>query len=166
MGLVAAIYTCFVAVADSAEIARSATEELRIQQYLRQHFEQHLRAVHANVNAEYAFEGVDESGAYGDADSLTFTTTLPTSGAKSLPGIVQKVTYQIDDPSLDGDSGFQTFDQDVPEEDEKASVTLYITEQPLVLGEDNEDEAFFEEDDEDLWQREIPIRSLMSDPPV
>jgi prepilin-type N-terminal cleavage/methylation domain-containing protein len=159
-GLVAGIYACFAGVASSAEIARSATEELRIQQYLRAHFEQHLRAVHANVRAEYAFVGEDGSGAYGDADTLTFTTTLPTSGAKSLPGIVKTVTYEIDDPSLDGDSGFQTFDQDVPEDEEKPSVMLYITESPLVLGEENEDEAFFEDDEDNPWQREIPIRSL------
>lgn len=159
VGLVGAVYVSFVSVADTAEIARSTTEDLRIQQYLRTHFSNHLSAVHANPSGEYALVGEDESGAFGEADSLTFTTTLPTSGAKSLPGIVKTVTYAIDDPSISGGGGFQTFDQDVPEDQEKASVTLFITEQPLVLGEDS-DEEFFEEDDGGLWQREIPIRSL------
>lgn len=157
VALVGAVYTCFVSVADTAEIARGATEELRTQRYLREHFINHLGAVHANVRGEYAFIGEDESGAYGPADTLTFATSLPTSGAKSLPGIVKTVEYLIDDPSTSETGGFQTFDIDAVEE--KPSVTLFITEAPLVLGEDS-DEEFFEDDEEGLWQREIPIRSI------
>jgi len=157
VALVGAIYTSFVAVADSAEIARSATEELRIQQYLREHFGNHLAAVHASVFGEYALIGEDGSAAYGPADTLTFVTSLPTSGAKSLPGIVKTVKYHIDDPSVSGDSAFQSFAIDTVEE--KPSVTLFITEQPLVLGENSGDD-FFSKGDEGLWQREIPIRSI------
>lgn len=159
VGLVAAVYISFVSVADTASLARSATEDLRIQQYLREHFTNHIGAIHANMTGEYALVGEDESGTFGEADTLSFTTTLPTSGAKSLPGIVKTVTYEIDDPSQSDGGDFQTFAEDVPEGEEKASVMLYITEQPLVLGEDS-DEEFFEEDEEGLWQREIPIRSL------
>lgn len=157
--LVGALYTCFVSVVNTAEIARSTTEAMRIQRYLREHFINHLSAIHAQSSGEYAFIGEDESGAYGPADSLTFVTSLPTSGARSLPGIVKKVEYLIDDPSFSEESGFQTFGAD--ETEEKPSVTLFITERPLVLGEDS-DEEFFESDEEEegLWQREIPIRSL------
>ncbi len=157
VGLVAAIYTSFIAVADSAEIARSSTDEMRIQTYLREHLGTNLSAVHANFSGEYALVGEDESGAFGPADTLSFVTTLPTSGAKSLPGIVKKVEYLIDDPTTSEDSVFKTFGADIDEE--KPSVTLFITERPLTLGEDS-DEAFFEDDEEGLWQREIPIRSI------
>ncbi len=159
--LVGALYTCFVSVANTAEIARSSTEELRIQRYLREHIGNHLSAVHASVSGEYALVGEDDSGAYGPADSLTFTTTLPTSGAKSLPGIVKTVEYLIDDPSFSEEGGFQTFDLDADVAEEKASVMLFITERPLALaGLSGSDEEFFEDDEEGLWRREIPIRSL------
>jgi prepilin-type N-terminal cleavage/methylation domain-containing protein len=157
VGLVSAVYISFVSVADTAEIARASTEELRIQQYLRDHFSNHLGSVHASISGEYAFIGEDDSGAYGPADTLTFVTTLPTSGAKSLPGIVKTVDYHIDDPSLSEEGGFLTFDTDVVEERE--SVTLFVTERPLALGEDD-DEGLFEDDEEGLWEREIPIRSM------
>ena len=159
--LTGSLYACFVSVVDSAEIARSSMEGLRVQEFLREHFNNNLSAVHANPSGEYALIGEDESGAYGPADKLSITTTLPTSGALSLPGIVKTVEYKIDEPSFDEEGGFKTFTIDAPAEDEEMeSVMMYITERPLILGEDGEGGDLFVDDEEGLWKREVPIRSL------
>ena len=154
--LTGSLYTCFISVVDSAEIARSSIEGLRVQEFLREHFNNNLSAVHASPVGEYALIGEDESGAYGPADTLSFTTTLPTSGALSLPGIVKTVEYKIDEPSFEDEGGFKTFTIDAPAEDEEMeSVMMFITERPLVLGEDGEGGDLFVDDEAGLWQREV-----------
>jgi prepilin-type N-terminal cleavage/methylation domain-containing protein len=162
--LVGAVYTCFVSVADTADIARTSADELRVQQQLWKHFTENIGAIHPNPNAEYALVGEDESGSFGDADTLRFVTQLPMSGAKALPGLVKKVEYHIDDPSVSEEGGFQTFAIDEAPTEEKEGVTLFITESPLVLfGEDEGGELFEAEDageDEIVWERELPVRSV------
>lgn len=162
--LVSAVYTCFVSVADTAEIARTSADELRIQQLLWKHFTENIGAVLPNPNGEYALVGEDESGAYGPADTLRFVTQLPMSGAKSLPGIVKKVEYHVDDPSVAESGGFQTFAIDAAPTDEKEGVTLFIKESPLVLFGEGEGGDLFEAEDAGdeaiTWERELPIRSV------
>lgn len=162
--LVSAVYTCFVSVADTAEIARASADELRVQQLLWKHFTENISAVIPNPNGEYALVGEDESGTYGPSDTLRFSTELPMGGAKSLPGIVKKVEYHVDDPSVGEEGGFQKFAIDDAPVEEKEAVTLFISESPLVLfGESEGGELFEAEDageDEIKWEREVPIRSL------
>jgi len=160
--LVGGLYVCFVSVADTAAIARSASEELRVKQFLWNHLRDQLGSVIPKTDGEYAFVGENESGSFGDADTLRFTTSLPMAGAKSLPGITKTVEYFIDDPSQGKTGAFRTFEDDAAEEQE--GVTLFITEKPLVLLAGEEGDLFkneeLEGDDESLWQREVPIRSI------
>ena len=162
--LVGAVYTCFVSVADTADIARTSADELRIQQLLWKHFTENISAAHPNPNGEYALVGEDESGTYGPSDTLRLVTQLPMSGAKSLPGLVKKVEYHVDDPSMSEEGGFQTFAIDEVSAEEKEGVTLFITESPLVLFGEGEGGELFEAEDageeEIVWERELPIRSM------
>lgn len=163
--LTGGLYVCFVSVADTAEIARTSTEELRARQYLWNHFRDHLGAIAPNPAGEYALVGEDDSGPYGDADTLRFTSVLPMSGAKSLPGMVKTVEYFIDDPSFEDPGGFRTFEgEGAPEVTEKEGVTLFIVEKPLVLLGGGEGDLFSAEyvNEEEVreWQREVPIRSI------
>ncbi len=161
--LVGGVYVCFASVADTADIARTASEELRVKQFIWNNLRDQLSSVSSKTDGEYAFVGEDESGSFGAVDTLRFVTSLPMAGAKSLPGIAKVVEYYIDDPSYEGAaaSGFRTFD-DV-EEEEQEGVTLFITERPLVLlaGEGGD---FFEEEEpeegENVWEREVPIQSF------
>jgi prepilin-type N-terminal cleavage/methylation domain-containing protein len=160
--LVGGVYVCFASVADTADFARTASDELRIKQFIWNHVRDQLASISAKTDGEYALVGEDESGTYGDADTLRFVTSLPMAGAKSLPGITKVVEYYIDDPSLEDASGFTTFD-DGALEDEREGATLFISETPLVLLPGGEGELFpetYEEEDEDAWIREVPIRSI------
>lgn len=162
--LVGGVYTCFVSVADTADIARTSADDLRVQQLLWKHFTENIAAIHPNPNAEYALVGEDESGAYGPSDTLRFVTQLPMSGAKSLPGLVKKVEYHVDDPTVSEESGFQKFAIDAPVEEEKEAVTLFMTESPLVLFGEEEGGGLFEAEDAgekaQVWEREVPIRAV------
>lgn len=170
--LVGGVYACFVSVADTADIARTATEQLRVEQYLWKHFSENLGSISPNPSGEYALVGEDDSGAFGPADTLRFTTSLPMSGARALPGIEKTVEYYVDDPSSGEAGGFKTFaiDEDLAAED-TPSVTLFITERPLVLlGEDESGDSFKAgagagagadtDTEEGPWEREVPIRSI------
>lgn len=160
--LVGGVYVCFASVADTADIARTASEELRLKQFVWNHLRDHLSSISPKIGGEYALVGEDDSGPYGDADTLRFTTSLPMAGAKSLPGMAKTVEYYIDDPSYEDTSGFRTFD----EEPEQAieGVSLFITESPLRLLAGEEGELFQEEgpdgEEEGQWEREITIRSI------
>lgn len=165
--LVGGVYACFVSVADTAEIARTATEQLRVEQYLWKHLSENLASVTAQATGEYALVGEDESGALGPADTLRFTTVLPMTGAKSLPGIVKTVEYYVDDPSSGSGTGFRTFAMDeAVEAEDTPAVTLYISERPLELlsgeesGESLLDAAEDDEEGAGVWEREVPIRSI------
>ena len=162
--LVSAVYTCFVSVADTADIARTSADELRVQQQLWKHFTENIGAVHPNPNGEYALVGEDESGSFGPSDTLRFVTQLPMSGAKSLPGLVKKVEYHVDDPSVSEEGGFEKFAIDAAPTEEQEGVTLFITESPLVLFGEGEGGELFEAEDagenEIKWERELSIRSV------
>lgn len=162
--LVSAVYTCFVSVADTADIARTSADELRIQQLLWKHFTENISAVHPNPNGEYGLVGEDESGTFGPSDTLRFVTQLPMSGAKSLPGLVKKVEYHVEDPTVTEEGGFEKFAIDDAPTEEQLGVTLFITESPLVLFGEGEGGELFEAEDagenEMVWEREVPIRSV------
>lgn len=160
--LVGGVYVCFASVATTAEIAREASESLRLRQFLWNQLRDDLASISAKPDGEYALIGEDGSGPFGDADTLRFATSLPLSGAKSLPGIVKLVEYYIDDGSGDGEGLFRTFDG--VEREEQEGTTLFITEKPLVLlagGDELFPAAELRQDSEEgVWEREIPIRSF------
>jgi len=161
--LVGGVYICFASVADTADIARTASEQLRVKQFLWNHLRDQLASVSPKTDGEYAFVGEDESGSFGAADTLRFTSSLPMAGAKSLPGITKTVEYYIDDPSFSdsGVGGFRTFDDG--EEEEQDGVTLYITESPLVLLAGEGGDLFEQEEPEEgenTWMREVSIQSF------
>lgn len=160
--LIGGVYVCFASVATTSEIAREASEDLRVRQYLWNQLRDDLASISAKPGGEYALVGEDGSGPFGDADTLRFATSLPLSGAKSLPGVVKQVEYYIDDGSGGGEGLFRTFEDE--EREDQEGTTLYITEKPLVLLAGDEElfpaAELSEDSEEGVWEREIPIRSF------
>lgn len=82
--------------------------------------------------ARYWLEGIDDQGAYGPADSITFATTAPLIGGTALPGVLKQVTYEVvRGTNEEGD--FLELDDDV------RSVTLQATETPIFEAADFEE---------------------------
>lgn len=113
--------------------------------------------------ARYWLEGIDDQGAYGPADSITFATTAPLIGGTALPGVLKQVTYEVvRKTNEDGD--FMDLDKDV------RSVTLEATETPIFEAadfEEGDDAGDFEAKDDLLgdvtyespgWS--VPVRTM------
>ncbi len=144
------IYAAFSSVITSSEVAREASDQLHQRQFLARRVSANLTqayqgwrpgAMHRLYSDQesgvlvtksmdtyplYWFRGENETGTYGPADKLTFSSSAPLMGHTSLPGFFKMVTLELL--------------RDVPDETETAlsldeeSETMYLraTETPVM----------------------------------
>ena len=121
------VYTSLFAVVESTENARIASEELQLRQFLVRNFRINLAQAYGDwrpgaslrrpisqqlntsqpnapveddlIETRFWLEGIDDSGANGPADTISFATTAPMSGGAALPGLIKQVRYEIVDAS-------------------------------------------------------------------
>lgn len=159
------VYSSFVSVTDTMALARDNADLLRFRQYIARSFTENMTAIYADAGsqqADYGLIGEDESGPFGDGDSIEFCTSLPMPGGDSLPGVLKRVRYELVDPGYD-EEGTGELAIDATGIAEPESMDLLITEEPLVLesedfGGDDTDNTL--EDEGAVRERRIPVRSM------
>jgi len=154
------VFVSFDTVTRTVAQARDNADRLRFRQYIWRSFSENIASIYTDASCEqsvYAFEGVDEEGPFGPADTMRFVTALPMPGAASLPGVLRTVEYTVVEPTEE-ESGDQ-FDIDQTLEAEGPQVMLEIRETPLVL-----DETAMEVNADAMNEmarvRHIPVRSV------
>lgn len=178
--VVTIVSSTFISVTTTMELARTGSERLRNRQFLYRIMENNLAAVYADpacLQADYQLLGEDDSGAFGDADRLTFCASLNMPGSRSLPGVFRKVTMEVlperEADALDA-SGAERLEVDeaaFEESDEESQgQTLVITLSPLTTTESFLDDSsgrtvasnFDSEDvpEEQIYRRKISVRSV------
>ncbi|MBI2425427.1 MAG: prepilin-type N-terminal cleavage/methylation domain-containing protein [Candidatus Hydrogenedentes bacterium] len=179
--IVSVVSGAFLSVTSTMDLARTGAERLRYRQLLYRIVTENLSAVYADAatqRSDFQFLGEDESGAFGDADRLSFCTSMSMPGARALPGILRKVTFEVvneREAAALGDTGSGALAVDAAAYEENAEAlqgqTLVITMSPL-----NTTESFLDKDSgasksnadrasEDVpadrvYIRKIPVRSV------
>lgn len=159
--VVTVVFISMSSIVNTTEATRAMQAELRQRQFLQENLFAHFQSVYADaacIEDEYQFFGESDESAYGPADTVSFCTSLPMSGAASLPGVLKVVTYQVQDM----ESGWGGWEDLVPPEEIREGVMLTITEQPLIaaLGEDSFGESMDYAGEESFATREVPLRSF------
>lgn len=94
--IVGVVYASFSTVINATEQARSASDEIRLRQFLTRQFQENFSSVYADValiNESNAFIGVSETSTRGSMDWVEFSAMSPLMGGLSPPGIVKRVRY-------------------------------------------------------------------------
>lgn len=120
------VYESFVSVTTTTDLARTEAAHLREREYIRRSFAENLNAVYSDAACmvpDFAF--------HGEADTLSFCTSLPMPGSTALPGELRGVTYEVGNG---GDIATPTagFSADTPTAD--SGTYLIITEAPVIRG--------------------------------
>jgi len=113
------VWASFFSVTESIGDTRATVEEMNQRAYLTRHFETNFTRTFSGwqPGAAYRpwsspedpvdtampesriffFEHTNDSGVYGDADSITFTSSAPLQGYDALPGHFKQVSYDLVD---------------------------------------------------------------------
>jgi prepilin-type N-terminal cleavage/methylation domain-containing protein len=156
------VYSSFFSVVESTEDTRLKAEELRLREFLTYTITNNLAqaygdwrpgaALHEMASdvrneadtriadamseegstSRYWMEGVDGTGPYGPADTLTFTSSAPLTGGMALPGFMKQVTLEIQQGESDEELKFGGEGPDA----EPPRLTLEMTETPSLEGPD------------------------------
>jgi prepilin-type N-terminal cleavage/methylation domain-containing protein len=143
------VYTSFFSVTESIGNTRDAVEQLNQQAYLTRHFNTNLTQAFsgwqpgasyrpwsrpedpvdtATPDAPiYWFEHTNDSGVYGDADSLTFASSAPLQGYDALPGHFKQISYELVDRS-----DLSDMEEFFEKEGIDSSMMLQVSEVPLM----------------------------------
>lgn len=160
----AIVYTSFVSVADTAEVARQSSADLRFQQYIYNSFSDNMSSIYTDppcLQQTYALIGEDESGPFGAADSITFCTSLPLPGSMALPGVLRKVRYELvpETEYVAGRMDRLTIDSAI--QAPGGRMMLQVTETPLAPQEEDEELSVDDELTADQARvRQIPVHSM------
>jgi len=152
------IYVSFSSVVNTMDIARVNAQDLEARRFLQENIAHNLRAIYSDAAcADPSFQllSEDESGAFGDADTLRFVASLPMPGAGSMPGQYIEVLYELTESYAgEGEDDLAPTDTEAP-----SGYVLRISEKPLTLkpiGTDFEVDAF----EYEPRVREVPINSI------
>lgn len=160
----AIVYSSFIAVTDSAEIARQAAADLRFQQYIYSSFSQNMSSIYTDqpcLQPNYALVGEDQGGPFGAADSISFCTALPMPGSMALPGILRKVRYELVPETEGGDGQIDMLTIDTALQAPTGRMLLQITESPLVPHAEDEELSVDDALSADQARvRQIPVHSM------
>lgn len=156
--LMSLVYISFSSVTNTMDLARDSADRLRFKQIIWRNLSSNLQGVYVDPGAfqpEYQFLGENEEGAYGPGDRLTFATTVPLPGARSLPGVAKVVTYELAD--------YNTVSPEIaaaiPYDASRPGGILLIREEPLQL----QSQDFVErvsDKEWDLYERAVPAASM------
>lgn len=156
--IVGIIYGGFSSVTNTMDVARGAAERLRFRQIVWRNLSGNLQGVYVDaacLQPEYQFLGENGDGAFGPADTLRFSASLPMPGARSLPGVSKVVTYALVDRSEAGSEVASL----LPLDEERPGSILLISEKPLRL----ESGDFVSENDDSLSEtneQAVPVASM------
>jgi len=156
--IVGIIYGSFSSVTNTMDMARGAAERLRFRQIVWRNFSGNLQGVYVDaacLQPEYQFLGENGDGAFGPADTLRFSASLPMPGARSLPGVSKVVTYALVDRNEAGSEVASL----LPPDEERPGSILLISEKPLRL----ESGDFVSENDDSLSEtneQAVPVASM------
>ncbi len=156
--LVGMVFASFASVTSSMDIARDNAERLRHRQVVWRNLTVNLQSVYADAacfQPEYQFLGESREGPQGPADMLRFVTSLSMPGARSLPGVLKVVTYElVDYGQLSAEIAAA-----LPYDESRPSGVLLIREEPLQL----ETQDFAANSSDPAWnsyERAIPAASI------
>jgi prepilin-type N-terminal cleavage/methylation domain-containing protein len=143
------VYTSFFSVTESIGNTRDAVEQINQQVYLTRHFQTNFSQTFSGwqpgaayrpwSNEQepidiatpeapiYWFEHNNDTGIYGDADSITFATSAPLQGYDALPGHFKQVTYDLVDRR-----DLRDMEEFFQKEGIESTMMLQVSEVPLM----------------------------------
>lgn len=136
--IVSIVYVSFDSIVDSSAVAETAARDMRLRQFLSRGFSATIPSIRVDEGAQiqsYQLLGEKNDGAYGPADKLQFVCAQNLLGARSLPGVIKRVTYEVVDRNAgDGEEAltgveFGEFEADAEEPD----LLLVYREKPLLV---------------------------------
>lgn len=156
--VVAIVYESFASVLTTTEMAREASEELRLRQFLSRNLLANISSIWVSPESLANPSGtpndkIDLVGTGGSMTSLEFTSTAPLSGTVSLPGVMKRVRYIAGTTASDMDTVSLTSSQ--------ADTGLYLECFEIPIADLLADDDFSMESEEQLvpgWS--VPVRSF------
>lgn len=169
--IVAIVAASLIAVADTSEIAREAAQELRVRQFISRSLNINLTSLYVDpacVVPDYKLVGVNEDGAYGPADTISFCVALPMPGTRSLPGVIRRVSYgaatgyeSSDAQNVAGTAGLGDEEtQYASSSESKEEMILLIRQEPLTVSDPDSTGLDLENEEKELVEQQVPIRSI------
>lgn len=136
--IVSIVYVSFNSIVNSSGVAEAAAKDMRLRQFLSRGFSATIPSVRVDEGAQiqsYQLLGENSDGPYGPADTLRFACAQPLLGARSLPGVMKVVTYEVVDRNAGEEEEALTgveFGEADPDADEPDLLLVY-REEPLVV---------------------------------